>query len=394
MPDSQRPTFRQLERENRKLLRNIRNHAFNRHNPIGRSAFQSACNRFLTSKAARTLALAEARKVRANERDVQTIYGRLNTIRCWQDVILDGSRRVDWHYKTKRSGGFRRVCSLSNDLAMWNYLARQIILQVYQPRQHVAHWPGRGRDRQIRAMRASCLSREIFAVLTDVRSAYQHVDPDALYQLLDLPGALIRGALDARFNTYRYVGGRSLKGAIGMSNVSLGSTNTEPAPQGLLQGSPTSDLVFGLLMDDLPDHIPSNLGCFGYSDNVGVLSWSEQDALAVRANLVEYFSRHPAGPFVLRTEVVPLSGMGFDYLGYWFRWNGDRLSVRMSTGNEHRFMRSLECPDEFNLSGFQYVRRSFSACTDDALDDYANRASDATVRRLLRANRAPASQAA
>lgn len=387
MTSSRLPTLKQLESENRRLLRSIAGHAKSRSSPIGQAAFDSACNRFLVSRAARTLALAKAKGCRNREIDVQAIFCEIKPIRNWQDALAQVPRKVHWVKTPKRSGGYRQTCSLPMDLKMWNYMTRSILLRTYAPRQHIGHWPKRGRDNQIEQIRACCGAPGIVAIRADVRDAYGSVRCDAIYEFLDLPAELIRGAIDARINSYEYVGGCSIDAVCSSTHSTAGNMEAETAPQGLLQGSPTSDLVFSILLDDLPDQIPENLACFSYSDNVIVLSRSEREAQSVSDNLADYFNRHPAGPFVIRQDIEPLGGCGFDHLGYWFRWDNGvpqdrgRLWVGMNTRNHSRFEKSLEHPEDFEVTGFDYVRRSFSASTPQALDVYAHQAAEAGLAR-------------
>jgi hypothetical protein len=90
----------------------------------------------------------------------------------------------------------------------------------------------------------------------------------------------------------------------------------------------------------------------------------------VKDALAEYFARHPAGPFSLVSSIESLSPMGFDHLGYWFRWNHDRLWVGMATQNYGKFIQSLQVRELNRLSGLQYVRSCFSSCSEDALFQY------------------------
>ena len=128
--------------------------------------------------------------------------------------------------------------------------------------------------------------------------------------------------------------------------------------------------MFSVLLNDLPDHIPENLGCFVYCDNIVVVTDDRRSAQLVKDALAEYFARHPAGPFSLKSSIKSLSPMGFDHLGYWFRWNHDRLWVGMATQNHDKFIQSVQAQKPNGLSGLRYVRSCFSSCSEDALFQY------------------------
>ena len=102
----------------------------------------------------------------------------------------------------------------------------------------------------------------------------------------------------------------------------------------------------------------------------------EQSAQLVSYALAEYFTRHPAGSFSLKSEIECLNTLGFDHLGYWFRWSHDRLRVALSAKNSNRFYRSLEEPRENGLNGMDYVLSCFAACSQEAVDFYELEASE------------------
>ncbi|MEP3422936.1 MAG: reverse transcriptase domain-containing protein [Erythrobacter sp.] len=370
-------TLPQMRRQQARQLRQIEGYAQGGEGKINRERLQKAIDRYLNSRTVRALAIAEAERV-----GVEEIAARANALRAemdvslpWDEALANCCKNIRWNYRPKSTPGVRQVCSLRTHLKAWNKIAKRLIEAIHSTKLHIADWRGRGRDWQIKRITDVLTRPGLSVVIADVTDAFASVQPDALYQFLNLPDALIRGALDARSFTFSQNVEKS-RDEVFSKYPLLRLPNSGMPPQGLMQGSPTSNAIFGVLFDDLPDQIPENLGCFAYCDNIVVVTEGGQSAQSVSESLAEYFTRHPAGSFSLKSEIECLNTLGFDHLGYWFRWSHDRLRVALSAKNTNLFYRSLEEPRENGLNGMDYVRSCFAACSQEAVDFYEMEASE------------------
>jgi len=371
--------------QRKRQLKQINSYAQHGDSQINRERLDKAIYGYLNSRTVRALAIAELENV-----DPLKMASRVNELRAqmdaslsWDETLANCCKHIRWNYQPKSSRGVRQVCSLPTHLKAWNKIVKCLIEAIHSTGPHIADCRGRGRDWQIKQITQVLTRRGLSVVVADVTNAFASVQPDALYQFLNLPDELIRGALDARSFTFSHNIEKS-RGEVSSKYPRLRLPNSGMPPQGLMQGSPTSNAVFGLLLIDLPDQLPENLGCFVYCDNIVVVTEDERTAQSVNYALAEYFIRHPAGPFSIKSEIECYNAFGFDHLGYWFHWPCDRPRVALSTKNSNRFNRSLEEPSEDRLNGMEYVRACFPACTQDAMDFYELVASELASTRSRR----------
>lgn len=377
MPDANPMTFAQMLRQQRKMLARIESFAKGGDGQINRERFDKAVNGYLNSRMVRAIAIVKAEGVDAKKKPIRiaSLRARMDETLDWRQALALCRKRVRWHYQPKSRQRVRQICSLPTDLKAWNSITKRLIEAIHPVRPHIGDWRGRGRDHQIRELATVLTRGDLSIVVADVSDAFDTVQPDALYEFLDIPHELIRGALDTRSFTF-------------VENVEKSRSEVfavyphyrlpfEGAiPQGLLQGSPASNAIFGVLLNDLPDHLPENLGCFVYCDNIVVVTDNRGSAQSVKDALVEYFARHPAGPFLLAPSIESLAPMGFDHLGYWFRWDDDRLWIGMTPKHYGKFLHSLETGAPYIRRGMQFVHSCFAACSEDALFQYEYEASE------------------
>lgn len=371
MLDPRMPTLAQMKRQQRKQLKQIKSYAEGGNGEINRQRLAKAMEGYLNSRTVRALAIAEVEKVPDNE-----ACSRINALRTqmdqnlhWKEALASCDRRISWHYQPKSYLGVRQVCSLPQPLKAWNIIIKRVIAATHTVGPHIADWRGRGRDHHVQQIAEVLTRPNLSVVIADVKDAFGSVAPDALYQFLNLPDDLIRGAIDARFFAFSHDVEKSRREVL--SHYPQYRLRPQGAPpQGLLQGSPTSNAIFSVLLNDLPDQLSENIGCFVYCDNIIVVTETQQSALAVRKSLVEYFIRHPAGPFTLPVEIRSLARDGFDHLGYSFRWLRGQPWIGMSEKNSDSFFSRLEEPPSEGLGGMDYLEACFSSCTPQAISDY------------------------
>lgn len=245
---------------------------------------------------------------------------------------------------------------------MWHLLARDLIVAQHQPRSHVGDWKGRGRDAQMAEIVAAISSEHQAIVCADIRRAFASVNIDAVYDLPFLPEPLIRRAIDYR--SHQFV--RRERSAYAKKVALAAPNDLEVSPSGLMEGSPASNAIFSVMMDDLQDHFGTCVKAFSYCDNIILLAPNISQAQRAEASLVAYFTNHRAGPF----EVISFAqstSVPFEHLGYEMQWQ-DGIEVRLSTTNWLRLMQRLERED---VKGAQeWLSTSFCSCSPRSLSTY------------------------
>lgn len=229
------------------------------------------------------------------------------------------------------------MCTLPHTLKMWHVLAKDLITAQHRPRPHIGDWPGLGRDNQIAQIAAAIRSDEQAVVVADVVRAFPTVSINAVYDLPYLPEAMTRRTIDYR--SLRFTDGYRSARLWGVP--SRVHDDLEMAPSGLLEGSPVSNAIFSVLLDDLPDHLNETILAFVYCDNIILVAPSNSQAREAANHLVRYFADHRAGPFEVRHEVRSLRH-GFDHLGYSVARCGEVTRVGLAPKSWEKLMGRLE----------------------------------------------------
>ena len=238
---------------------------------------------------------------------------------------------IAFFHKPRSTEGVRKICRLAEVEKMWHVIARDLIVAQHQPRPHIGDWVGRGRDWQIDQIRAALTSPVQGVVCADITRAFASVNMDAVYDLPYLPEPLTRRAIDYR--SHRFVRRERSEYARDVAlAVRSYDGDLERSPSGLMEGSPASNAIFSVLMDDLPDHFGEGISVFLYCDNIILIAPTVSRALQAREALARYLTEHRAGPFDMRSYVGEV-GEGFDHLGY-------RLWKRRTGGAEVSLSRS------------------------------------------------------
>ena len=268
------------------------------------------------------------------------------------------SRPVEWHQKRRSTAGFRQICHFGDVEKMWHTLAQELITAQHQPRPHIGDWAKRGRDCQMVALTSLIHSPWQAVVVADVRKAFASVNFDAVYDLHFLPEPLIRRALDYR--THRFV--RRERSVFVDHPKVVHGTSDEVTPHGLMEGSPASNAIFSVLLDDLPDHLGNDITVFTYCDNIVCLAPSILRAHRAEQALVRYFAGHRAGPFELRVETKPVTSR-FDHLGYSIHLDQDGLRVELAPKNWTQYMERVEDEAVGPAGAVAWLRQAFPHLT-------------------------------
>lgn len=345
-------------RSKRKRLAKIAGLSRARTSSISANMLQREVSMFLNSHAVQSVTLYTIwnKRLGAKEAMQRWKQRQLAPIVCSKVDRLP-PEPISWRPKERSTSGFRKICSLPSTLKMWHVLANDLVRAQHRPRPHIGDWPGRerGRDRQVRDIANSIVAHDQWVVIADIRRAFQTVNVDALYELPYLPQTLIRRAIDYRSLTF--VGGIGGKPAWDVPS-SL-HDYLEMAPVGILEGSPASNALFSVLLDDLPDHLNDTIKVFVYCDNIVLLAPSKMQAQQAATALDRYFAVHPAGPFEVTSECRPVWA-GFDHLGYFVRHqlNGETV-VDLGTRNWSKLNKRLCNPDQSAKGLKKWLRASF-----------------------------------
>lgn len=232
---------------------------------------------------------------------------------------------VTYFHKARSTEGVRKICRFGDVEKMWHRIARDLIVAQHQPRPHIGDWVDRGRDRQIDQIRSVLTSSRQAVVCADVTRAFASVNIDAVYDLPYLPEPLTRRVIDYRSHRFirrdRSEYARELAHAVRNEDLVYDGVYDgvlERSPSGLMEGSPASNAIFSVLLDDLPDHLEEGIQAFVYCDNIVLIAPSMSRALRAKDDLVRYFTGHRAGPFEIRSSVARVSER-FEHLGYTLR---------------------------------------------------------------------------
>lgn len=275
---------------------------------------------------------------------------------------------VEWFHKRKASGGTRKVCDLPIGTKLFHVLAKDVLTATHNPGRHIGDWPGRGRDWLVQRLAEQLAkSHNQFVVVTDIRSCFASINPDVTYQLRHLPERFVRIVLDSR--SQRFI--RKPEGCIDRPITVLCISDGEAIPRGLLEGSPASNAILAILLNDLADQFEEGVSVFIYCDNIVLVAPDEEMAVRAGSTLRRYcssgrlgcLSLHQDGPFIR-----PVTS-SFDFLGYSFRARGDgHLRVDLTDDNYTDFIGRLDDLTKEPQSVFQRQLASFPALSDESRD--------------------------
>ncbi len=271
--------------------------------------------------------------------------------------------------KPRSTSGLRKICRLGMIETMWHVIARDLVVAQHHPGPHIGDWKGRGRDQQLGLILSALKSSRQAVVCADIVSAFASVNLDAVYQLPYLPEHLIRRAIDYRSHSFvrrerseyeRFIAQYTRENA----------DEVERPPSGLLEGSPASNAIFSVLMDDLPDHMGEGIQTFIYCDNIILIAPSITRALRAKDALARYLTGHRAGPFDIRSTVAPARAH-FDHLGYSVQKRGRSCpEVGLSLAASSKLGARLEDESTELDETLKWLFTSYRQCTPDLMAGY------------------------
>jgi hypothetical protein len=275
---------------------------------------------------------------------------------------------IAFFHKARSTEGVRKICRFADIEKMWHVIARDLIVAQHQPRPHIGDWVGRGRDWQIDQIRAALTSSRQGVVCADITRAFASVNIDAAYELPYLPEPLIRRAIDYR--SHRFVCRERSEYARDVYLAVRNDGDLERSPSGLMEGSPASNAIFSVLMNDLPDRIGNGIRAFVYCDNIILIAPTMSRALQAREALVQYLIGHRAGPFGIRSHVCTV-GDSFEHLGYSLWKRGAReADIGLSTSGWLKLVDRLYGTNRDSEEIATWLKASYGRCSGRSLASF------------------------
>jgi hypothetical protein len=370
------------QRYRRSLLKTIgRRSAHRDHTDIGIALREREISRYLNSHAVQSVAL---RSIFRRDQSPEKSDAWWTDNQCAPVVPFDYRRSryhpILFYHKPRTTSGLRKLCVLPPVLKMWHTLASDLVFAQHQPGPHIGEWKGRGREWQMDRLLKSLVSPNQAVVWADIKRAFASVNIDALYELPYLPEQLIRRAIDYRSHSFVRVERREH-----WRDVSYyarhNAEEVERSPSGLMEGSPASNAIFSVLMDDLPDHLEEGIQAFIYCDNIILIAPTMSRALRAQEALVRYLAGHRAGPFDIRSSVSQAS-QHFEHLGYSILTReGPQHEVGLSIPACNKLGARIE-DERFNpAEALKWLAQSYRHCSPDQMAGYVQRIFDEVTFR-------------
>ena len=166
-------------------------------------------------------------------------------------------------------------------------------------------------------------------VQIDAKRFFPSIACEGLAGMTGLPPEVIHRHLSVEHMDVR--GKRSLEGVLSINRNDQGDETPAPAGVGrekgdaalggIATGSAAASLVAEMVMGHIlrdAGSLPGLIALIVYSDNIGAVVQSREEALAVQAAVLGAFSRSRAGPLSASKVSIKDVATGFNFLGY--RW--------------------------------------------------------------------------
>ncbi|KIC18509.1 reverse transcriptase domain-containing protein [Leisingera sp. ANG-DT] len=314
---------------------------------------------YLTNPQVKMSALYKAGVRRPNVREWHAEARSLDLFCAIQETVY-------WWPEPKRSGSFRPVCSLPQNLKAAHNMISDVISAMMALPPFIYNVKDRGRDKL--ALQLLAVLRQGFNCyrIYDVQDCFQNVCPDAVYQL-KLPRRVITHALDMRNLKLQPVAIHDATQSDPIPWDTIIDTAVESGPAGLMQGSPASNLILAYLLQAMPQPANERGRLFLYGDDLIAVAKTEETADRVEQSLLQFFEQPSIGPLPLQKKAAG-TGCTFEFLGYEFHRNTmkNTWSIGLSQRNWDELTRDrhlevlrlhLENPSGIFLDDMRSVRR-------------------------------------
>lgn len=231
---------------------------------------------------------------------------------------------IDFWRHPKAPNGFRIVCDLSD----YMNAAHRIVADMVRAQMHV---PGfvyniiptgnvsrrTGRNGLMTDLLSHLRQGFTHYRIYDVRDCFNNVSAGALVPPnLPIQWRLYDNTLNLQNLSFRHDVLREQKHFAGITSYrDIITAEGASGPEGLLQGSPASNVVLAYILQNIPQPAPQDGCILLFGDDLIVLSRTRATVDRVDQNLVDFFGQPTLGPLQLLQRASGHLGC-FEYLGY------------------------------------------------------------------------------
>lgn len=231
---------------------------------------------------------------------------------------------IDWWRQQKARGGFRYVCDLSPYMKAAHLMNADLIRAqmdvpcfIYNVKRTDYRADGTGRNALVCKLLNQLRSGFTYYRIFDVRDCFNSVGPEAI-ATLPLSRRIYENTLELKNLSLRHDIIREQRNIADTATYSIiTDAGGESGPDGLLQGSPCSNVALAYLLQDLPQPSPEDGCILLFGDDLIALSRTPTIANRVDQTVTEFFERPDLGPLPLHRRAAGYQGH-FEYLGYEF----------------------------------------------------------------------------
>lgn len=277
------------------------------------------------------------------------------------DIDLGASYEgeVAWYNIPKTDGGVRKIVNLPNKLKARHKMIASLIDARFKPPEFLYGVRGRGRDSLIGDMLTLLNDGFTEVIRCDIADCFENINPKAL-TMLPLSEGVIKNAMSPA--SLRLVmkarledtAGNPGNAPYGASEGTYMENSNVVGPNGLMQGSPASNIALAYLLRGLKWPNSKNVVVFIYCDDFFIVGKTMEDCRVVEDALADYLARCSFGPLTLSRKETSETGY-FEALGYGIArcpidgiWSAD-LSVRNHDKLEALYEAAVK---EDELAGF------------------------------------------
>ncbi|MGC3938145.1 hypothetical protein ACOTTU_10100 [Roseobacter sp. EG26] len=179
---------------------------------------------------------------------------------------------------------------------------------------------GTGRNALVSRLLSCLRSGFSYYRIFDVRDCFGSVNPKAITKL-PLPRRIYENTLKLNNLSFRHDLVRERKHIADPSVWrDINDAGGDSGPEGLLAGSPCSNVALAFLLQDLPQPSPEDGCILLYGDDLIILSRTPAIAERVDEAVTQFFEQPNLGPLHLHRKATGLFG-SFEYLGYEFTFS-------------------------------------------------------------------------
>lgn len=283
---------------------------------------------------------------------------------------------IDWWRQPKKANGFRFVCDLSPFLKAAHMMVSDVIraqMQVptfiYNVKRSEQFAHGTGRNALVQRLLAQLRAGFTHYRIYDARDCFNSVNPGALIPPnLPLPWRIYENTLKHENLSFRHDPVRERRHFTDITFYG-DIINAEGAsgPNGLMQGSPSSNVILAYLLQHAPQPDPQDGCILLFGDDLIALSRTPTIADRVDRAVTQFFEQSNLGPLQLQRRAAGHLG-AFEYLGYEFSysevWENWHVSLSARNWDKIERIRNEEALRHWPMHGSGvdfHIRRKIQA---------------------------------